>query len=235
VQGARDVTPPAGASGRTWPTTLWSLIRQGREGDTEERKAAREHLCRLYYQPVFRFFQKVLQVGPADVEDVTQDYFTRFVEKDFLHNVTHEKSFRGFLKLACRRHFINWLESRRSSGVEVPLEAADTPPERIDSMIDEEVRAWTLEEAVARLKKELLGQGKGIQFQVFEARAGLDGLASPGYRELAAGFGMSVYDVGNHLAAARRLLRKILLDLASERADNPSDELRDMGLQDFLH
>jgi len=225
----------AGTSGRIWPSTIWSLIRQGREGAPEERKEARERLCRLYYKPVFSFFQKVLRVSVSDVEDVTQDFFTRFVERDFLQNITHEKSFRGFLKLACRRHFINWLESRRSPGIEVPLEAATTSPERIDSMIDEEVRAWTLEEAVSRLRKELIRQGKELQFHIFEARAGLGGMAPTSYRELAAGFGISVYDTGNHLASARRLIRKFLLEVAAERSDDPSEELRAMGLQEFFH
>lgn len=235
MPGARDITSSTGTSGRIWPNTIWSLIRRGREGTPGERKEARERLCRLYYKPVFSFFQKVLRVSVSDVEDVTQDFFTRFVERDFLQNITQEKSFRGFLKLACRRHFINWLESRRSSGVEVPLEAANIPPERIDSMIDEEVRAWTLEEAVSRLRTELIRQGKELQFRVFEARAGMDGLASTGYRELAEGFGISVYDIGNHLAAARRLIRRILLEVAAERSDDPAEELRAMGLHEFLH
>ena len=231
----------AGGSDRLWPSTIWSLIRQGREGDAGNRREARDSLCRLYYGPVLRFFQKVLRVEPDHLDDLTQDFFTRFIEKDFLRNVAAEKSFRSYLKVACRHHFIDWIRSRKSSHLKVALaEAVEAPApettlERIESMIDEEMRRWTLDEAVSRLKARLLEQGKELQFQIFEARSGLSPGAPATYRQLSERFGVSVYDIGNHLAAARGMLRQILLEIAADRSDDPAGELRELGLNKFLY
>ena len=88
---------------------------RGREGAGSQRKVALEDLFRLYYKPVYRFFQKALAIEGRHLDDVTQDFFTRFVEKDFLKSVAQEKSFRGFLKVACRRHYVNWRKAQQSA------------------------------------------------------------------------------------------------------------------------
>jgi RNA polymerase sigma factor (sigma-70 family) len=237
------ITPAGGAAATTWPSTLWNLIRRGREGPGEQRKAALEDLFRLYYKPIYRFFQKALGIEGRHLDDVTQDFFTRFIEKDFLKNIAQEKSFRGFLKVACRRHHINWLEAqktaKRGAGRTVSLQeaGADPPavPERdLDALIDDELRAWYVEESVERLRRELVAQGKETHFLLFEKRAGLGGVEPPDHRTLSREFGIPVYEVSNRLMAARKLFRRTLVGIAAERCADPMEELRDLGLHQYL-
>jgi RNA polymerase sigma factor (sigma-70 family) len=233
-------TSTAGTATNGWPSTIWTLVQRSHDGPADERKRALDDLFRQYYKPVHRFFQKALRVGERDLEDLTQEFFTRFIEKDFLKNLQHEKSFRGFLKVACRRHFINWLEARnaakRGGDRTVPLEeyGVAASEDKIDGMIDGELQNWYLEEAVERAKTELTAQGKAAYFRLFEARAGLRNGAPADYKALASEFGISVYDVSNQLLAARKVFRQALVQLAAERSPDPMDELRELGLQKYL-
>lgn len=227
-----------GTATNVWPSTIWELVRRSREGPSGDRRRALDDLFRQYYKPVFRFFQRALRVDDRNVEDLTQDFFTRFVEKDFLKNLELEKSFRGFLKVACRRHFINWLEARaaakRSGGRDAVLDEAAVPEDRIDGMIDDELRNWYLEEAVERTKSGLAAQGKEAYFRLFAARAGLRDGVPADYQSLANEFGLAVYDVSNQLMAARRIFRQGLVELASERSPDPMEELAELGLRKYL-
>lgn len=82
-------------------STRWSLVLQARDG----ADAALETLCRAYWYPVYGYIRR--QTGVADqAEDLTQEFFTRLLEKDFLDSVDQAKGrFRAFL-LACCTHFL---------------------------------------------------------------------------------------------------------------------------------
>lgn len=234
-----------GSRAPTWPSTLWATIRDIRSAGPEERRAALDELLRLYYAPVHRFFQKVLGIRGPRLDDITQEFFTRFIEKDFLKNVTYEKSFRAFLKLACRRHYINWcdaersarartgdvrrLEDRDGSSIDIPI-----PEQRFSSMVDEELRRWYLDEAIDRTRRELVRQGRESYFRIFEARCEGDGSSIPDYQSLSQQFGLSVFDVANYLTAARKIFRASLQAIACEHSEDPAEELRELGLDRHL-
>ena len=232
--------PSNGSATNAWPSTMWDLVQRSHEGPARGRRAALDELMRQYYKPVHRFFQKALRVGERDVEDLTQDFFTRFIEKDFLRNLQEQRSFRGFLKVACRRHFINWLEARNAAkrGGDKTVRLDDWSPgvteDKIEGLIDNELRAWYLEEAIDLTRRELTAQGKKDYFRLFEARAGLRGGAPVEYKALAEEFGITVYDVSNHLLAARKIFRSSLQRLASERSRDPMEELKELGLHQYL-
>jgi DNA-directed RNA polymerase specialized sigma24 family protein len=76
--------------------------------------AGGERLSRLYYKPVYRFFQRVLGLHGDDLADVTRDFFVRFLEIDFPGRLRREGSFRAFLRVAARRHGLNWKEKHRA-------------------------------------------------------------------------------------------------------------------------
>lgn len=239
-----DSVPSSRSS--AWPSTVWATIRDVRAASPEGKKAALDELLRLYYRPVHRFFQRVLAIKGPRLEDVTQGFFTRFIERDFLKNVTYEENFRGLLKLACRRYYINWCEAERAasprqgrtlhrlqdadgSAIDVPI-----PEERFSSMVDEELRHWYLDEALERTRTELMRQGKEVYFRIFEARAGLDGGALSDYRSLSQNFQLPIFDIRNHLTAARKIFRAALQNLAAERSEDPHEELRELGLERHL-
>lgn len=224
---------PTPSGGQPWPVTVWQVVRRAQAGTDDDRAGAREYLLQIYYKPVHRFFERVLGLHDDRLDDVTQGFFARFIEKDFLKNITYQKSFRHFLQLACRRHYINWLEAERARwGRVVPLE--DLAEERSSALLDEELRRWYLEETVARLGRRLASDGKPLYFEIFQARVTFDGTRATPYDELARRFGIGVFDVRNHLTAARKAFREILGELAQERSKDPRGELQDLDLLKYL-
>lgn len=215
-----------------WPDSPWNLIRKAREGPAAEKKEVVDRLVTLYYKPVYRFFQKVLDIHGERLKDVTQDFFTRFVEKDFLKNIRHETSFRNFLRVACRRHFINWIDAERVR--KMGRLEHDLAEKRATEVLDEELRSEILKDATLRLRKRLEADGKRAYIEVFEARTFYEGSKPPEYAEIAKKTGLSVFDVRNYLTAARKIFREILLDLASKVADDPKTELRELGLGKYF-
>src|SRR5262249_33380925 len=79
---------------------------------------------------------------------------------------------------------------------------------------------WTrslLDMAITALRAECVERGKQVHFRLFERydlHAGEDG--RPTYAALAQEFGLKVTDVTNHLAYARRELRRLLLETLRE-------------------
>jgi RNA polymerase sigma factor (sigma-70 family) len=231
---------PSPSDGKPWPATIWELVRAARGGAGADRAKARERLVTLYYKPIYRFFQRVLRAGSGRVEDITQDFFARFIEKDWLKNVRYEKSFRSFLKVACRRHYINWCEAERArkpaAGTPVPIDefgsSAEFPlaPGRFESLLDEGLRAAYIDHATTATKDRLLRAGKEDTWRVFEARTQGSEDRPADYGSLAKAFGVRVYDVRNRLSAARKIFREALYDLARERSDDARRELEELGL-----
>lgn len=223
-----------------WPDTPWTLVRSARQAPSADRRAALSTLLALYYRPVQRFFRRVLRLRDDAATEVTQDLFARLLEQDFPEGLTHETSLRGFLKVACRRHLGRLrageaarrgaIAEREGEGEEAEPSAADA----LDATLDDELRRTYLDEAVARVREDLLRRGKEEVLAVFEARTRLDGSRPEPYRDIAERFQKRVYDIRNHLAAARKIFRRELLRIAAERADDPRAELRELGLLRWL-
>jgi DNA-directed RNA polymerase specialized sigma24 family protein len=235
----KGLPSPSGA--KFWPETVWDLVRVARDASGQEREIARKQLLTAYYKPVYRFFGRVLRVGTGRVQDLTQDFFTRFIEKDFLRNVKQEKNFQNFLKLACRRHYINWCEAERvrqgGSRPNVPLDefgsSAEAPLEEgpFGSILDEELMKSLLASAMDAVREKLVAEGKQKTWSVFEARTNPSKGEADDYASLAKKFSITVYDVGNRLAAGRKLFREALIDVARRRCGDPHEALAALGLQ----
>ncbi len=233
-----------GSSSRL-PETPWTLLRRARDGDEPDRRAALDELLPLYYKPVRSFFGRVLRVDGQSLDDVTQDFFARFVEKEFVKSLRHEKSFRAFVKVCCRRHWINWLEAKRRAGPRdahvhglhdrdgAPLDLAAADGE-LDELVDAEMLRITIDRALERLRETLTRQGKAVYLEVFLARTRFDDGPTRSYEAIAEQVGRSVYDVRNYLTHARKVFRRALLEVASQQSDRPRDELRELGLLRYL-
>jgi RNA polymerase sigma factor (sigma-70 family) len=224
---------PASAA---WPETPWELVRRARTGEPAARRHARDTLLARYYKPVNRFFRRALRTPSDRADDVTQDFFARFMEKDALKRITHETSFRSFLKVACRRHYINWRQAERLRRAR-PLDESAEPLHDEDAcarMLDDELRAHYLEEALAATKKCLQERGKPGVWAVFEARVRFDGAQQEGYAELAGRLGLSILEVRGRLRMARAVFRDSLVEVARQRAEDPESELRELDLLKYV-
>src|SRR5205085_1939379 len=85
--------------------TPWSVVLRARDRTAPEAQAALATLCQTYWYPMYAYIRR--RGAPADeAEDLTQEFFTRFLEKGFGGDVDQAKGkFRTYL-LACCQHFL---------------------------------------------------------------------------------------------------------------------------------
>ncbi len=158
--------PPATAAG--FHTTHWSVVLAARAKDASSGKEALASLCSSYWYPLYAFIRR--QGSSRDeAEDLTQEFFYRFLERNSLAYVQPAAGkFRSFL-LACLKNFLaNERErahaQRRGSGQPlVPLDSTDAETryslEPADQRTSEAVfeRRWAfavLERTMNELRRE---------------------------------------------------------------------------------
>src|SRR6266853_2514721 len=97
---------PPNAGARYFATTHWSVVLAAGHDSAPGAQEAMEKLCRTYWYPLYAYIRWE-GYGPEDSQDLTQGFFARFLEKDYLAQVKREKGrFRSFL-LASLRHFLS--------------------------------------------------------------------------------------------------------------------------------
>ncbi|MBI3413921.1 MAG: sigma-70 family RNA polymerase sigma factor [Verrucomicrobia bacterium] len=77
-------------------TTHWSVV-LGASSDSPEASLALSSLCRTYWYPIYAFIRRRGK-GPEDAADLTQEFFTRLIDKAWLNRADRQKGkFRSFL------------------------------------------------------------------------------------------------------------------------------------------
>jgi RNA polymerase sigma-70 factor (ECF subfamily) len=186
------------ASPGRFATTHWSLIVAARDGDAPQAEQALAALCRAYWYPLYAYIRH--QGHPADqAQDLTQEFFARFLEKDFLGVVDPGKgTFRSFLLAACRHFLANERDRQRAQkrgGGHAPLSLnLDDAEARFGrepghSLTGEKLfeRRWALallEEVLTRLREEYASRDKEALFE--RLRSFLIGERQPGGHAAAA-------------------------------------------------
>ena len=92
----------------SFPTTRWSRILAARDVDPDasEARGALADLCRAYGYPLNAFIHRRRGHDPETARDLTQEFFARLIEADFLSGVDRARGkFRSF-PLAAGTHFL---------------------------------------------------------------------------------------------------------------------------------
>ena len=142
---------PLPANTGHFSTTHWSLIVRAGVKDRPSSRGALEALCRRYWFPIYAFIRREGS-GVHDAQDLTQAFFTRFLEKDYLQDVDRTRGkFRSFL-LASVRHFLAnaraYARAARRGGRQVALALDFSQAE--DRYAHEPVAQWTPEKLFHR-------------------------------------------------------------------------------------
>src|SRR5512145_3072717 len=91
--------------GRVFATTHWSLVMVAGKSDTSQATDALEQLCRTYWYPLYAFVRRQ-GYEAHDAEDLTQDFFARFLAKEYIERADPARGrFRSFL-LSCLKNFL---------------------------------------------------------------------------------------------------------------------------------
>jgi len=182
VSASGEGDESAGAPKSLFSTTHWSVVLAAGHGDTRQAREALERLCRTYWYPLYAFVRRQGH-SPADAQDLTQEFFARLLQKNFVGAAQPERGkFRWFL-LACLRHFLanEWdramAKKRGGDRQFIPFDdnsaedrylaelTCELSPERVYE------RTWALtvlEQVRARLRQEYAAAGKDQRFEVLD-------------------------------------------------------------------
>lgn len=223
-------------------TTRWTVIRSARAKDEPGSAEALAALCEAYWYPLYVFVRRRGH-GADEARDLTQGYFLRLLEKDYLDDVKPEAGrFRSFL-LASMKHFLanerrDAAALKRGGGrtlVSLDLAAAenryrhepvsDETPERAYE------RRWALaviERARDRLRDEFAAAGKERQFRLLAGHLSGRDSARP-HGEVAEELGTTEAAVKMAVSRMRRQYGRALREEIADTIDDPAaidDEVR---------
>jgi RNA polymerase sigma factor (sigma-70 family) len=224
--------------------TRWSVVRAAGDGTGTEAHAALSTLCKQYWYPLYAFVRRQGR-NATDAQDLTQGFFLKLLEKDYVGRVDRRKGkFRTFLLTALRRFMADeWdaANARKRGGGQVFISIDDREAEsRYQRELSHDItpeklydRHWALallEQVLFRLRDEYEARGKTELFDQLKLVL-TKGKGVVPYADMAAKLGMSE---GSIKVAAHRLRRsyaRILREEVAQTASGPEEveeELRDL-------
>src|SRR5438093_8865349 len=154
--------------------THWSVVLAAAQEPSPEASRALAELCRTYWYPLYAYVRRK-GYDEADAQDLTQEFFARFLEKNYFGSADRRKGkFRSFL-LASMEHFLakEWTRThrlKRGGGQTIIAWDGCEPQERYrleppDEWTAERIyeRRWALtvlEQAMSALGAEYAAAGK---------------------------------------------------------------------------
>ena len=227
---------------RQFATTRWSLILSAANSESGEQKAriALDELCRTYWRPIFSF---VCRRGYSmeDAQDLTQDFFVKILERNWLQHADRNRgrfrsllltSLQNFLVNAAERNhtrkrggnveFISWDDwmAEAPSQLSISADALDSlPPERF---FDLRWAVTVVEHALRRLREECEAKGRRRLFQTLSGylTAERDEIS---YASLSTTLGIAETAVRKQLHNMRQRYRSLLRDEVAHTVADPAD------------
>jgi RNA polymerase sigma-70 factor (ECF subfamily) len=225
-------------------TTHWSLVLAAVDADDVRGRKALARLCQVYWYPLYAFVRRQGH-DPHDAQDLTQDFFTQLLEKDYLGDVDRSKGkFRSFL-LTALKHFLSkeWARAKtlkRGGGrAFVPLDTLSAEDryrrEPEDNATPDRLfeRRWALtllDRVLTRLGEEYEAMGKQTLFAHLQGCLTGDRKSLP-YAEIAATMGMTEGAVKVAVHRLRQHYRGVLRDEIAQTVVDPAeidDEIRQL-------
>jgi RNA polymerase sigma-70 factor (ECF subfamily) len=225
-----------GIEARRFVTTCWTEVLLAGEQESPGARAALEHLCQLYWYPIYAFIRHQVN-DPHEAEDHTQEFFRLLIEKNYLGAVDRERGrFRSFLLVAVKRFLINAhkhaTRQKRGGGqthLSLDLEQAEHhfQAELATQLSPEEIfdRRWArtvLDQATAQLQAEHATAGKMELFAVLggfltdESRFG-------DYSEAAKKLGLTPSAVAVAVHRLRQRFRQLLREAVKPTVADPAE------------
>jgi RNA polymerase sigma-70 factor (ECF subfamily) len=204
--------------------------------ESAQSAAALEKLCNTYWFPLYAFVRHQGR-SPHDAQDLTQEFFARLLEKEFLKSAAQEKGkFRTFLLVALKRFLANEWDrqqaQKRGGGaqvVSIDQELAESrfaaePAQQLqpDLLFDRQWAVTLLEHTMTRLNDEYVSSGRAKLFELLRGCVGRDESALP-YATIAAQLNLTEAAVKMAVQRLRARYREILRAEIADTVASPSE------------
>lgn len=215
-------------------TTQWSLVLAAGQKSLPEAREALATLCRAYWYPLYAFARR-LGHQPDDAQDLTQAFFARLLEKDYLGAVDRERGrFRSFL-LAAFQHFLSKERDRaraqkRGGGknlLPLDFEAGENrylrePAHELtaEKIYEQRWAVALLDQVLARLRQEFVASRNE---RLFDHLKGFLAGEHTSYRQVAEQLAMSEGAVKVAVHRLRRRYRELVVAEIAQTVSGPED------------
>lgn len=230
---ATVVLSSGGSRSARFHTTRWTVVLAAQDQEGEAGQQALSLLCREYWYPLYAFVRRSGS-SAEDAKDLTQAFFARLLEKDYLSRADREKGrFRTFLLVALKRFLANeWhkAHTRKRGGALVHLsidtrEAEDryltepADPVSPETLYDRRWAYTLIDRALERLRREFREVGREAVFDGL--KDSLTGADPAAYAEVAKAIGLSE---GATRVAVHRMRRRFGQLFREELAETVTPE-----------
>ena len=234
-------THPVSATADIFATTRWTVVLAAGQRSAPQADVALEELCRTYWYPLYAYVRRHGH-SREDAEDLTQAFFARLLEKNYLEGITSDKGkFRAFLLVAVKRFLANeWdrASSQKRGGGLKPLsldwQDADSryqinPADNLtpDKLYD---RAWALtmlERVITRLRDESSAEGKARLYEQLKTFL-MVGKSEIPYAQAADALDLTEGAVRVAIHRLRRRYRELLRDEIAQTLSDPAQADEEM-------
>jgi RNA polymerase sigma-70 factor (ECF subfamily) len=226
---------PDSAPGDVFATTHWMVVLAAGKKHTPQSDGALEELCRTYWFPLYAYVRRRGH-NKQDAEDLTQAFFARFLEKNYLSGLSSERGrFRAFL-LASLKHFLanEWDKSqaqKRGGGAahlsldwqtaDTKFQVAATDGPGPDQAFDREWALALLAKVIERLQSECAADGKAKLFEQLKMFL-MAGKGESAQSDVAKALGMEEGAVRVAVHRLRKRYRALLRDEIAQTLSDPA-------------
>lgn len=227
----------AATEARDFRTTHWSvLLKAAGEEESDEKRFALERLCRTYWYPLYSFVRR-RGYDRHLAQDLTQGFFERFLEKNYIADVSADKGrFRTFL-LSSLQHFLanEWDRSqaqKRGGGYKLVSLDEHEADERFQFEPRDEVtpevafeRQWVqalLETVLSRLRAECNDAGHEGRFEQLKVFL-VEDKGAISFGEMAAQLGMTEAAVKGVVRRMRQRYRELFREEIANTVADPAE------------
>jgi RNA polymerase sigma-70 factor (ECF subfamily) len=207
-----------------------------KNGQSPRAGEAFEQLCRVYWPPLYAFIRRE-GYEEAEAKDLTQEFFLRLIERDYLQRLRHRQGkFRSFL-LTFLKHFLQEEREKANAqkrgggkliaSLDQLAEHGSYLAEPVDHLTPDQVfeRRWAqnvFQVALNRLRDEYVASGRGAFFELlkdFQPRTP----GAPSYIEIGERFGMTEAAVKSAVQRMRTRHREILREEIAHTVASPEE------------
>jgi RNA polymerase sigma-70 factor (ECF subfamily) len=180
ISNERDAV---GVQAAQFTTTHWSVVLGAQQPHSAQAFEALSSLCQTYWYPLYVYVRRQ-GYDPHEAQDLTQEFFARFLESNSVQSVNPAKGkFRSYL-LACMNHFLakEWNRAhrqKRGGGCAIVSLNDDSAEQRYkkepatectpEKMFERRWALTLLDAAMSRLESECRARGRSELFDALKA------------------------------------------------------------------